>query len=343
MKDGSEMRALACMVAAWIAASAHVGCTTHTRLPPADEAASASQATGKAQPPPGDEPPGSEAAGFRKACIAGDAGRCVDLGIRYGKGEGVPEDFRRGALYFARACDADHPVGCLLLGLQHQIGLGVEKDAKKAVSLFEKACSGSPRKQAAAGCLALGNAYLDGRGVSRDLEQAAIHIEKSCSFGSAAGCTRWGQKHEADDDYRRAASYFEKACDGGDPGGCGRLGLLYATGKGVFEDKERAETLLRRSCDTGNKSGCEALRDLQASNRTSSRPVVAGQPNAPLTCQRCTPQCSYEADSVRASNPGRAKALAERACGSDCDPDTGLLMWCHGQGLLLERMPENHN
>jgi TPR repeat protein len=190
----------------------------------------------------------------------------VDLGIRYGKGEGVPEDFRRGALYFARACDADHPVGCLLLGLQHQIGLGVEKDAKRAVSLFEKACSGSPDNDAAPGCLSLGEAYLDGKGVPRD----AV----------------------------------------------------------------KGRALVQRSCDMGSDAGCKALQRTRA-----SQPAIADSALAnPTTCEMCSPECVYKADSIREADPQAAKDLTERACAKDCSHGTAMmLLWCHSHGLLLEQ------
>lgn len=47
-----------------------------------------------------------------------------------------------------------------------------------------------------------------------------------------------------------------QACDGGDMGGCLNLGVAYANGEGVKQDKSKAKALFGKACDGGSQKGC---------------------------------------------------------------------------------------
>jgi Sel1 repeat len=51
----------------------------------------------------------------------------------------------------------------------------------------------------------------------------------------------------------------QKGCDGGDAQGCFNLGLMYANGEGVTQDKARAAQLFQQACDGGDVDGCRDL------------------------------------------------------------------------------------
>lgn len=76
---------------------------------------------------------------FGRACEAGHARACSNLGVLYHKGEGVAQDDAQAALLFERACDAGHAAGCFNLGLLEQ---ATNEDSDRALALFQKACDG---------------------------------------------------------------------------------------------------------------------------------------------------------------------------------------------------------
>lgn len=79
---------------------------------------------------------------FQRACDAGYAKGCVDLGVLYEGGDGVAQDWNRAAMTFQRACDRGAPAGCNDLGNLYAEGHGVDPDPARARSLFQKACDG---------------------------------------------------------------------------------------------------------------------------------------------------------------------------------------------------------
>lgn len=163
---------------------------------------------------------------YRKACDNGDPTSCVNLGVMYTRGQGVPKDAEKSATYFERACDRGAPTGCTNLGVMYRQGVGVPQDHKKAVSLYRRGCEGGD----SGGCNNLGAVYGQGLGVPKDAE--------------------------------KAATYYGKACDGGVMLGCVNLGEMYARGKDVAMDHGKAVALFRRACDQGEVKGCGNLATL---------------------------------------------------------------------------------
>jgi TPR repeat protein len=49
---------------------------------------------------------------FSQACELGDLKGCVNAGVRYAEGRGVPKDERYAAKAFAYACDAGDDMAC---------------------------------------------------------------------------------------------------------------------------------------------------------------------------------------------------------------------------------------
>jgi TPR repeat protein len=55
---------------------------------------------------------------------------------------------------------------------------------------------------------------------------------------------------------------FKKACDGGFAQGCFNLGLMYAKGMGVRQNRTIAKEYFGKACDLGYQRGCKAYREL---------------------------------------------------------------------------------
>ena len=151
-----------------------------------------------------------------------------NLGIMYGKGDGVAQDYAKAVELFTKACDGGYAGGCFNLGFMYYKGDGVAQDYAKAVELYTKACDGG----SAGGCFNLGTMYDNGDGVAQD--------------------------------YAKAVELYTKACDGGYASGCSNLGIMYGKGDGVAQDYAKAVELITKACDGGEAIGCENLKQINA-------------------------------------------------------------------------------
>jgi TPR repeat protein len=68
-----------------------------------------------------------DVAAARKACQAGRAKECNDLGVIYEAGLGVPSDKPAGVEFFRKACGGGDALGCTNLGHAYAEGVGVAK------------------------------------------------------------------------------------------------------------------------------------------------------------------------------------------------------------------------
>lgn len=98
----------------------------------------------------------------------GAASAQYNLGLMYRKGDGVPADPARAALWLGKAAAQGHDNAQLSLGLMYLEGGGVTKDDKLAAQWFAKAAA---QGQAPA-MYNLGVLYRNGDGVKRDNVEA---------------------------------------------------------------------------------------------------------------------------------------------------------------------------
>jgi hypothetical protein len=123
---------------------------------------------------------------FNKACHAGSAASCVNLGYMYENGQGVTKDDSHAAALYSEGCDAGNALGCVNLGTLIESGQGVARDDSHAAALFSKGCDAG----IADGCSSLGNLYRLGLGVEEDTDKARQLLAKGCNGGSQWGCER---------------------------------------------------------------------------------------------------------------------------------------------------------
>ena len=76
---------------------------------------------------------------FKKACNAGAAGGCNDLGVLYAKGLGVNQSYTKAASLYKKACDGGDTKGCTNLGVMYYKGQGVPLNKIKAYQYWMKA------------------------------------------------------------------------------------------------------------------------------------------------------------------------------------------------------------
>ncbi len=126
--------------------------------------------------------PEEAAAGFDRACEAGDGEACDALGKLLSDGRGVTADPARAEALHRRACDASVAAGCANLGA---LVAGRGQDAE-AAELFRRACVAGD----VAGCSNLGVMYGLGRGVAKDPDREAFLARWACSGGDSLACGR---------------------------------------------------------------------------------------------------------------------------------------------------------
>jgi hypothetical protein len=200
---------------------------------------------------------------FNKACDAGSAVSCVNLGYMYENGQGVTRDDSHAAALYSKGCDAGNALGCVNLGIMYEIGKGVAKDNSHAAALFSKGCDAGNAR----GCTNLGYMYENSQGVAKDDSRAATLYSEGCDAGNALGCVNLGYMYEkgkgvAKDDSHAVALYSE-GCDAGNARGCSNLGNHYRFGLGVAKNVVKARQLLAKGCSMGNQWGCDQLKEMQ--------------------------------------------------------------------------------
>ena len=116
----------------------------------------------------------SDLQNIQQKCSAGDGNSCLDLGVMYYSGDGVPGDLRKAGELFEKSCNLGIGLGCYNRGINYFFGNGVPIDIKKANYFFEKGCSLSYGDA----CRNLALSYEEGTGVEQSLSQARKYNEK---------------------------------------------------------------------------------------------------------------------------------------------------------------------
>ena len=116
-----------------------------------------------------------KAAEFAKGCAAGDMTSCVNLGVSYKDGLGVPKDPARALTLFEQACTAKQLDGCFYTAIAYHAGDGAPIDLKRAIRSYELACYyGSAR-----GCYWNGVMWARGQGTEARFDMAIYMFKKA--------------------------------------------------------------------------------------------------------------------------------------------------------------------
>jgi TPR repeat protein len=153
---------------------------------------------------------------YAKAAAQGDAHALCNLGLLFEHGKGVVQDLKTAAACYAKSAAQGNAVGQNNLGFLYARGLGVAQDVKTAVEWYAKAAA---QGDAAAQC-SLGAAYGRGKGVAQDFKAATAWFGKSAAQGNPRGQFNLGAAYELGQgvaqDFKAAASWYAKAAAQGD-------------------------------------------------------------------------------------------------------------------------------
>lgn len=176
-----------------------------------------------------------------------DAGRADaqrELGIRYGQGTGITQDFRTARSWASKAASQGDPWAMRIMGLIYLNGLGVESDRWRAVDYF--------KRSAEAGDL---NAQYN---------LAVIYYEGTLTKQS----------------YEKALAWYKRAADQGNAKAQHNLGLMLANGIGTVQDRVEAYKWFELS---GSGDAIAATTEMQEiAPRMSKTEIAQAQERAEL-------------------------------------------------------------
>jgi TPR repeat protein len=141
-----------------------------------------------------------EVAVLMKRAEQGNASAQLDLGLMYGNGQGVLQDYTQAARWFREAAEQGNVAAQFNLGVVYSDGKGVPQDFTQAIQWYRRAAE----QGNAAAQFSLGVMYDNGRGVPQD--------------------------------YREAARWYRAAAEQGNAAAQHNLGLMYDNGQGVPQD-----------------------------------------------------------------------------------------------------------
>lgn len=175
---------LTCIVGlGFIAALAACGSSTPAPESPSVEPPPPATATAPSEPAKSKLPP--ELADLEARCNLGTGEACVALGKAYYNGQGVPKDPAAGAALVRKACDAGTAADCYDVGSVLWTGEdGVPEDKPTSLAFIEKACKGGVDRA----CAFLGVVYQQGHGVEEDMAKARTNFEQACRLGHSVSC-----------------------------------------------------------------------------------------------------------------------------------------------------------
>lgn len=166
-------------------------------------------------------------------------------------------------------CDRGHPGSCEALAFMYQAGDGVAVDQSKASPLFVKACDGGMVRSCGEG----GYALLEGIGVTADDLRGVQMLIKACEGRDLYGCFQFARYKERLGKpvlLEQAARLYLFTCNNDLLDGCVNLGVMYAHGKGIPQDKKKAAEYFKLACDKGEQVGCNNLAILQGKKPPAS-------------------------------------------------------------------------
>jgi len=176
-----------------------------------------------------------------------DAGRADaqrELGIRYGQGTGLSQDYRTARSWASKAASQGDPWAMRIMGLIYLNGLGVDADRWRAVDYFKRSAD-------------LGDLYAQ-------YNLAVIYYEGTLTKQS----------------YDKALTWYKRAADQGNTMAQHNLGLMFANGIGTTQDRVEAYKWFMLS---GSGDAIAATTEMQAiAPRMTKTEIASAQERAEL-------------------------------------------------------------
>lgn len=220
----------------------------------------------------------SDIATIKQAANQGDIWSQGALGLRYAKGDGVPQNFQQAFSCSQKAAELGDPTAQNTLGYLYEYGQGTPQDYAQAVAWYKKAAE----QGFAIAQYNLGLKYANGEGVPQDSKEAAVWFTKAASQGLAPAQYNLGNMYGRGEGLSRsntkAYAWFSLAATQG--------------AAGAAENRK----VLERELSDGQRESAQALIakvqtaiDQQAKQSSTSQPIVADDPKLRSWLQNVKP------------------------------------------------------
>jgi TPR repeat protein len=167
-----------------------------------------------------------------------------ELGIRYGQGTGLTQDYFNARTWASRAASQGDPWAMRIMGLIYLEGLGITADRWRAVDYFKRAA--------------------DAGEMNAQYNLAVVYYEGTLTQQS----------------YEKALTWYKRAADQGNPKAQHNLGLMLANGIGTTQDRVEAYKWFELS---GSGDAIAATTEMQAiAPRMTKTEIASAQERAEL-------------------------------------------------------------
>lgn len=158
---------------------------------------------------------------LERACQLGQADACLQFGLMYAHGNGLPRDRIRSYELYQQACTMGSVVACANAAVRLYDGDGVEQNLERAFELGVPSCLAGRGE----GCAVVARMFWDGQLVEQDRRHAVRLFRDGCDVGHTASCSWLGytsQRVEGAtlDDYGRSVFGRTRACELGETVDC---------------------------------------------------------------------------------------------------------------------------
>ena len=149
------------------------------------------------------------------AAKKGDSLEQYRVGTMYYRGQEVPQNYKKAAMWFAKAAEQGVSLAQVSIGIMYYKGLGVPQDYKKAAVWLTKAAEqGNINAQ-----VGISTMYCKGLGVPQDYKKAAVWFTKAAEQGVSVAQVCIGAMYYkglgVPQDYKKAGMWFAKAAKQG--------------------------------------------------------------------------------------------------------------------------------
>lgn len=199
-----------------------------------------------------------------EAAGRGDATAMNNLGVRYLRGAGVPQDPSRAVEYYRMAAEKGLAMAQSNLAHLYWRGKHVPQDKYEAIRLARTAAEGGNVPAMSL----LGIALVKGEGVAPNVTEGVFWLRKAADQGNRAAMNdlaiRYARGEGVPQDYAKAAEWYRKAADQGSVVAKSNLAFAYWRGRGVPRDLDKAEELFVAAAGAGNEIARDSLAKLRA-------------------------------------------------------------------------------
>ena len=177
---------------------------------------------------------------FTKAAEQGIAAAQFNVGLMFYHGKGVPQDYKEAFKWFTKAVEQGLSSAQYGLGIMYEKGHGVPKDYKEAIKWYTKAAE----QGLALAQYNLGGMYYDGNGVPQDYKAAFVWFTKAAEQGLTSAQYNLGVMYDkgkgVPQDYKETFKWYTSTAEQGLASAQCNLGVMYDKGKGVLQDYKEA-------------------------------------------------------------------------------------------------------